>query len=196
METFLDTITTDCTSNPATWTCYPYITYNTSPNASSAPFNWIIANGTEANTLVVSSTPNPFQPIFTNKTLILTDAGQSSERYTFQFQSQKIVIPTVGLTDDNSASQCYYNATTFTASLYTKMPRTYPADSSDSNTQDGTALWPYAVRVEQVSGGGDDVPDCYKTVDGKDTTPITIASNSTTDGGLCNCLYRNWRNTL
>jgi hypothetical protein len=124
------------------------------------------------------------------------DAGESSERYTFQFQSQKVVIPTVGITDDNHLAQCYYNATTFTASLYTKMAKTYPTDTAASDEQDGMEPWPYAVRVEQVSGGGDDVPDCYKTVGGKDTTRITIDSNSTTDAGLCNCLYRNWRNTL
>jgi hypothetical protein len=81
---------TNCTSNPATWRCYPYTNLdpsNPTTNATSqSTFNWIIRNtsaiyatndtpsstpsagGIPAN-LTLSSTNNPFALTFTNQSL-------------------------------------------------------------------------------------------------------------------------------
>ncbi|KAF1988433.1 hypothetical protein K402DRAFT_419290 [Aulographum hederae CBS 113979] len=188
MVTFLDTVQTDCTSNPATWTCYPYTTYNDDHTRSKATFDWIISTGSDEGSYQISSTDNPFSIPFSNTPLDLVREGQDDEHYRFQITMDKAVIPAADISGDNSASACYYNATTFQANLYTKMERNYPPASESSNDNE----WPFAVKTEQVIGGGDDTPNCYRTRNGKPTTRITSGLEAQAGGELCSCLYRNW----
>jgi hypothetical protein len=129
-------------------------------------------------------------------------SGTDEERYTFQLQMNKTVIPDKPITDDNSQAICYFQSVTFQASLYTKMQKTYPkkttptASSSPSAASNsgtvGPRPWPFAVRVEEVGSGGDGVPACYKTQNGAQGN--SIPSKPLSAAGLCSCLYRNWRN--
>ncbi|KAH7065296.1 hypothetical protein B0J12DRAFT_30314 [Macrophomina phaseolina] len=184
--TFLDTVTTDCTSNEATWTCPPYTIYNSNKAKSAMTFNWIIT-GSEGN-YKISSTDNPLALEFEDVDLEMVSKGQDSERYHFQFTMDKKVIPSTSITDDDSSAVCFFNSTIFTGYLYTKMEKDYPTSEDDeSNTP-----WPYAVRAEQSIGGGEDVPNCYKTENGRITEQITDGLNATDASTLCSCLYRNY----
>jgi hypothetical protein len=205
IETFLDTVDTNCVSNAETWSCYPYTVYNTDPVAAAATFDWIISpvsSGSNTN-FTISSTKNPFTLVFADITLDLVDPGTDEERYTFQFQTNKTVIPDQSITEDNSQAICYFQAVSFQASLYTKMQKTYPPNSTSTVSASPSAAlgssssvsptpWPFAVRVEETSGGGDGVPECYKTQNGVQGDSIPLTPQGT--GDLCSCLYRNWRN--
>jgi hypothetical protein len=182
---------TNCTSNPNTWTCFPYTLYSSDASEALTTFNWIISAGTKSGTYQISSTNNPFAINFQNSPLTLTDTGLDTEHYQFQIEMNKEVIPTAALTDDNSASACFFNSTTFTGYLYTKMAKTYPT-SSQTGVNAAYPLWPFATRAEQTAGGGSNVPNCYKTANGNIGERITqnlIAEDTTT---LCSCLYMNW----
>lgn len=98
----------------------------------------------------------------------------------------KPTIPTSPLGSDNVASTCYFNATTFQAYLYTKMPKTYPANSTETNSTDAFTAWPYAVKIEQIAAAGAGVPDCM------DSSGDSVGDFSVSDDGqLCDCLYLN-----
>ncbi|KAL1630505.1 hypothetical protein SLS56_004779 [Neofusicoccum ribis] len=183
-STFLDTVTTECVSNEDTWNCYPYVIYNSNKQKALTTFNLVIT-GSKGD-YKISSTDNPLSLEFDEVDLPLYSEGQDSERYHFQFTMDKKVVPQTSITDDGSSAVCYFNSTTFTGYLYTKMEKDYPTDDDSSNA------WPYAVRAEQTIGGGDDVPNCYKTVNGRITEQIT--SNITAMGAstLCSCMYRNY----
>ncbi|KAJ9629527.1 hypothetical protein H2203_001901, partial [Taxawa tesnikishii (nom. ined.)] len=59
--TALSSVQTNCTSNPSTWRCYPYSTFDaSSPSNSMATFNWVISNTSSV--------------YFTNDTLTATDS--------------------------------------------------------------------------------------------------------------------------
>ena len=191
--TFLDTVQADCTSNAATWQCYPYTTYNQSASGAMTIFNWIISPKNDGSpTFVISSSDNPFALDFSNATLTLVDAGLSTEAYTFQVPMDKKVIPTTALTGDNSASICDYDDTTFSASLYTKMAMTYPAGSSaqTNSTVGAFQQWPYAVSVQQVIGGGVNVPACYETMNGNQGNRISLETQPSQS--TCRCTYQNF----
>ncbi|KAI9763604.1 MAG: hypothetical protein M1840_000398 [Geoglossum simile] len=204
VETFLDTIDTGCVSNAATWRCYPYTIYNTDPVAAAATFDWIISPAPPGSKtpFTVSSTNNPFAPKFANVAMELVAPGTNEERYTFQLQMNKTVIPDQPITDDNSQAICHFQTVTFQASLYSKMQKTYPqkptstasASPSTASSSDPAVPkpWPFAVRVEEVGSSGDGVPACYKTQNGVQGDSILLKTGGT--GGLCSCLYRNWRN--
>jgi hypothetical protein len=137
-----------------------------------------------------------------NVTLKLIAPGTDEERYTFQVDTNKTVIPDQPITGDNSRATCYFRTVNFQASLYTKMQKTYPQNPAPPSASPSAALgspgsvaprpWPFAVRVEEVSGGGDGVPECYKTQNGVQGSPIPLKPRGAAD--LCSCLYRNWRN--
>ena len=196
LVTFLSTVATSCTSNPSTWTCYPYTTYNQSTAGSMTTFNWIItpsssSSSSSSPSYVISSTQNPFSITFTNATLTLTNPNTSTEAYTFSIPLDKIDIPTTALTPDDSASECMFNTTTFTAHLYTKRPKVYPGDSvSNSTTGAPYQDWPYAVDVMQSIEGGGEVPACYKTVNGGLGDRINLATEPETS--QCSCTWMNY----
>jgi hypothetical protein len=155
-------------------------------------FNWKITAGSKKDTYQISSTDDPFAIAFEDTPLTLTDKGLSSERYLFQITMDKEVIPTVALTNDNSASACFFNHTTFTGYLYTKLAKDYPTANEQASAKNAYPLWPFAVRAEQTIGGGKDVPNCYKTSNGNIGARITQNITAADPSTLCSCLYKNW----
>jgi hypothetical protein len=121
----------------------------------------------------------------------MTHQGQSSEAYTFSVNMQKSVIPNVTLTADGSSTDCFYNGTIFSAVLYTKREKTYPAQTATSPSSPGAyPPWPYAVEVQQVASGGARVPDCYEMVNGDTGAHVPIGTVS--DSQTCQCIYQNY----
>ncbi|KAF1998675.1 hypothetical protein P154DRAFT_577782 [Amniculicola lignicola CBS 123094] len=193
MVTFLDTIQANCTANPSTWTCYPYTIYNDDKGKSVATFNWIIASPS-AGKFTISSTDNPFSISFKNTALELLDAGQTTERYRFQMSQTKKVSPAASITDDDAAVECQYANTNLQAYLYTKMARSFPDTNIGEPSGDPSfPVWPFAVRVEQAVGGGENVPTCYKLNNGQPGDRVTDGLQAQDQGSLCSCLYKNWR---
>jgi hypothetical protein len=114
---------------------------------------------------------------------------------------QKIVIPNTDISGDGSASRCLYNDTMFAARLYTRRAKTYPpqstsGDGNSNNTTGGAQFqpWPYAVEIKQSIGGGERVPDCYRSVDGKLGARVDLpaAAGSGSANGECECRYLNF----
>ncbi len=210
LTTFLDTVSTNCTSNAATWRCYPYTTYSQSSTGAMATFNWVITpadlQSLSSSNYTISSTNNPFAVDFSNVSMLLVDIGLSSERYTFSVPTKKIVIPSAAISRDNSMATCFYNDTTFQADLYTRMSRSYPPPASASSSaatssstagsgdsaSEGFKPWPYAIRVEETIGGGSNVPACYKTVNGNLGDRINDGITEEAQKNMCGCLYKNW----
>ena len=186
--TFLNTVYTNCTSDPATWTCFPYTIYANNPVQAEATFNWIISTGSNPSTYVISSTNNPFAIEFQNIPMTIKDAGTPSEHYWFQITMDKQVSPSQAITADNSAATCFFNGTTFTGYLYTKLASGYPPGGQSTG---GTySQWPFAARAEQTMSGGEGVPNCYETNNGNLGQQIPV--NATAFGDLCDCLYMNY----
>jgi hypothetical protein len=185
-------VSTACTPNSDTWRCYPYTTYAETGSGADTLFNWIITptkeNGTD---YLISSTDNPFALDFDNATLSLTNQGQSSEAYRFSVNMQKTVIPNVTLTADGAATDCFYNGTIFSAVLYTKKEKTYPAQNTTTPSATGAyPPWPYAVEVQQAANGGAGVPDCYKMINGNPGEHVSIGNEP--DSQTCQCVYQNY----
>jgi hypothetical protein len=186
-NTFLDTVSTNCTSKAATWLCYPYNTYAQDPSSSAATFQWIINPVANSQNYTISSTENVFSIVFTNLTLSLLNSGQADEHYFFQTGMQKPTKPASQLGSQNVASTCYFNQTTFQGYLYTKMAKTYPSNSTNTmGSSTPFSPWPYAVKVEQVSAAGVGTPTCL------DPSGQSLGDFSVADGSqLCDCLYLN-----
>jgi hypothetical protein len=116
----------------------------------------------------------------------LLNEGTDQEHYFFQTSMQKPTKPSSQLGDQNVASTCYFNGTTFHAYLYTKMAKTYPNNSTVTNSTDPFTAWPYAVKIEQVAASGAGSPDCV------DPSGKSVGDFSVEDQGqLCDCLYLN-----
>jgi hypothetical protein len=191
-DTYLSTVSTNCTPNSNTWRCYPYVTYSEAGSGADATFNWIITPATESETdYVISSTNDPFALDFSNATLSLTNIGQSSEAYRFSVNMRKTVIPNVTLTADGASTDCFYNGAIFSAVLYTKKAKTYPAQYQTPQSATGAYTpWPYAVEVQQVANGGAGVPDCYKMINGNTGEHVPIGTEPDTQ--TCECRYQNY----
>jgi len=187
MVTFLNTVYTNCTSNAAAWNCYPYTVYSDNPTQSQTTFNWMVTAGSTKGTYEISSAMNPFLLDFKSTPMVLKDEGNSTEHYWFQVTVDKTVTPLHAISSDNSQSVCYYNGTSFTGYLYTKIASDNPQASPTNGTWPS---WPYAVRAEQTMSGGSGVPTCYETNNGALGQEIQI--NSTDFGELCDCLYINY----
>ncbi|KAJ9644152.1 hypothetical protein H2199_004020 [Coniosporium tulheliwenetii] len=155
IQTFLDTVQTNCTANPLTWTCFPYTIYNDSPTQSLTSFNWIISRRSSSSSASakyqISSTDNSFAISFSNVPLTLLDKDEPSERYRFGISLDRELTPSGAITDDGAATTCIYRSTSFHAQLYTEMPKDYPEESGAGGGSYGP--WPYALRIEQVVGG-------------------------------------------
>ncbi|KAJ4261558.1 hypothetical protein NW762_006986 [Fusarium torreyae] len=170
----LQNTTTECTSNPSTWRCYPYTT------GSSATFFWIITpnNNTSYN---ISSTENPFVPSFTNLTLNILDKDTSKERLQFSYTMDKTVVPDDKLSSSNRAAKCTFDDTIFEATLWTQ-------SSGDGDNGDDTGKfksWPGDVEIVQRKMPGAGSPDC---VDSEGASIGDIKSGS----GTCECRYANY----
>ncbi|KAF7561939.1 hypothetical protein G7046_g2201 [Stylonectria norvegica] len=161
--------TTACTSNAATWRCYPYV------EGSSASFFWIIT-AVNASSYTISSTDNPFAPSFTNLTLSFLDENQSTERLTFSFAMDKTVVPSEQLTASNRAATCTFDATRFEATLWTRRAGEAAVDGSRFGA------WPGDVEVVQSKSGASGSPSC-KDSDGKEIGDVEAGK------GDCECRY-------
>jgi hypothetical protein len=194
VQTYLSSVTTNCTSNPSTWRCYPYTTYAESTTFSAATFSWIITMNqpwTNPPSYSISSTQNPFSIVFSSMPLTLKDSGLSTEHYFFILTSMnKPVVPSTAITPNNVATTCYFNQTSLEARLYTKMAKTYPPSSqsgTDNSTSTATFVpWPFAAYVDQTDSGGPNVPQCF------DNAGNNIGSFAAETGGECSCLYQNY----
>jgi hypothetical protein len=201
---------TNCTSNPATWRCYPYGVFDSSNPSTSASsqsvFDWIIRNtsaiyatnsttpptppsGEPAN-LTISSTNNPFAMAFAAQEMTYTSGSfASSAKLTFAFTLPKIVIPTLALKSDNAATQCFFNSTVLSGMIYLAAP----PESSDDPTQTASyQQWPYAVEVIQSSPGGDGTPECYDMFNGKLGERVVQGLEPKAEEDECRCEYRNY----
>ena len=213
MITALKQVQTNCTANSATWRCWPYVVYDsygTDTNSSSlASFNLVITNTSMTyatdSTLPTSedgipsnltiSGNNPFGITFTNQTMtyISSSANSSSPRYTFSFTTTKAVIPSPAITSNNAVAECFFNQTTLSGALYLSAPRNYPVGiGSDSTSTGGYQPWPYAVEISQIAAGGQNVPNCYETVNGAVGDRIVNGLDSEPDSTECICGYRNF----
>jgi hypothetical protein len=141
LVTFLDTVSTGCTSNNASWTCAPFTDYYSDPQKALSVINWEIT-GTPDAYKISSKDASDLYMTFQNAPLDLVDEGEDSERYHFQIQRTKSVNMTGTLGDLKGDFECDYGATDLRAYLYTKMPRSFPDDTivvSDT----GNPVWPY-----------------------------------------------------
>jgi hypothetical protein len=200
---------TNCTSNPATWRCYPYTVFDPSnPSTfatSQSTFDWIITNssafyatsttpstpssGVPAN-LTISSTANPFALTFAAQELTYSaDSNATSLKLTFTFPLPKTVVPTSALISNNAATQCYFNSTILSGTIYLDAQ----PDSSANAQGDGSyQSWPYAVEITQSSSGGEGTPECYEVVDGKLGERVSEGLEPEGSEEECRCEYRNF----
>ncbi|EMC99313.1 hypothetical protein BAUCODRAFT_398843 [Baudoinia panamericana UAMH 10762] len=215
MITALRMVQTNCTSNPATWRCYPYSVFSATDSgtntSSLATFNWIVSNtsmvyptnsttrttsdqGIPSN-LTISSTNNPFSISFTNRSLTYFAASNNvtSPRLSFNFTMSKSVIPSAAITSSNVATECFFNNTVFTGTLYLSAQRTFPSGALANSTGiGGYTPWPYALEVTQTSAGEQDVPACYELANGAAGTRLTDVTTPESAQELCLCDYRNY----
>ncbi|KAF4991808.1 hypothetical protein FGRMN_7578 [Fusarium graminum] len=172
----LQNTSTECTSNPSTWRCYPYT------EGSSATFFWIITpNGQDSYN--ISSTENPFAPSFTNLTLNLLDKDTSKERLQFSFSMDKTVVPDGNLTSSNRAAKCTFDDTLIEATLWTKTSR-----DGDGFGNDKFADWPGVVEIVQRKTFVGSSPTC---VDSQGAAIGDVKAGS----GACECRYANYETT-
>ena len=198
LQTFLDTTSTNCTSNSSSWSCHPYVTYATSPTDALTTFNWIISPatspGSSPNAFTISSTANPFTINFNNVPLSLNDPGSPDERYNFTTKLNYQTLPSLNVI-------CFFNDTQFTANMYTKKPKSYPSNSAipsatavTTGTSAGGAFanWNFAVDVTASIGGGVDVPACYNFVNSQVGERIATGYTAQPAGDFCSCAYKNY----
>jgi hypothetical protein len=191
-NTALTKISTNCSSNPAAFTCYPHQTYlPSSPDTSLAIFSWTISS-LNSYTYTISSSSNPFAPSFANITLILLDGNQYTERFTFSFTMANLpIIPSTNLVPgQTSAATCYFNSTVLTATLWTRVRATYPANitsvAAPTNASASFAPWPFRADVVEVQKAGAGVPDC------RDYQGRPLGDFETAGDGECGCWYSNY----
>ncbi|KAI9692124.1 MAG: hypothetical protein M1822_006354 [Bathelium mastoideum] len=210
LTTYLATVNTNCTSNSATWTCFPYTTYTSNPSTALTTFNWALSmNGTTDNAREISALQDPFALNFASEPLALLDANLPTERYTLNITLPKQVSPSTALAGANGeVSTCFYNSTTLQAELYMKMASSNNDSSSTGGGGNGGSggedssgggaggasypAWPFAVRVEQVATGGEGVPDCYEMENGVVGQRITTGLESEGPASECSCVYQNF----
>ncbi|KAM5343029.1 hypothetical protein ACJ41O_013995 [Fusarium nematophilum] len=163
---------TECTSNPSTWRCYPYT------EGASVTFFWII---TYVNTqyYTVSSTDNPFAPSFSNLTLSLLDEDTSQERLRFAFSMDKVVVPDDKLSSSNRAARCTFEDTRFEATMWTRKSGGGGGEETDGGR---FAPWPGDVEIVQRKMGESGSPTCADS-DGDKVADIKPGS------GTCECRY-------
>lgn len=216
--TALRAVNADCTSNPNTWSCVPNTVYDPrdpgSFTASQSEFHWIISNtsstyavnGTETTpdagilaNLTISTTNNPLSIVFSDEALTYFNpaSNSSAERYTFSFTMAKSVIPNMDISGTNTQSQCYFNQTTFSATLYLSAQRSYPEDNTTITSSTDETQWPYAIEILQSSpgggqNGGEITPVCYSYVDGRDGAMLDAGLSAQSANSQCECGYRNF----
>ncbi|KAI1342807.1 hypothetical protein F5Y15DRAFT_269306 [Xylariaceae sp. FL0016] len=206
--TALTSISTSCTSNAATFRCYPYTIYSnsstTSESASAVTYQWTISGSSSSSTsnpsYTISSTSNPFAPSFANVSAALLDRDQDTERLTFSVPLPAFaVVPAQDIdpTGADRAATCYYNDTVMSATLWTRGARaSFPSDLTSSvDGGDGEAVastdfaaWPYRVEISQTAAGGpgSGSPDC------RDDGGNSVGSFEISGDEECGCWYMNY----
>ena len=185
MYTFLDTVQTNCTSDPSTWTCAPNVIYNNNPTGALATFEFSITGSSGSYKIAPAGTADVMNGLtFSPAPMSLVNKGQDSENYHFQITFNKVVSATLG----GSQATCYYNASTFQGTLYTKTAKTYPLPGQ-SLPNTSNQQWPFEMRFEEDAPGGAGSPTCF-TNDSKNVTAGLVQQDA---GNLCSCLYKNWR---
>ena len=185
MYTFLDTIETNCTSNPATWICPPNVIYNNNPTNALATFSFAITGSGGSYKIAPSGNSDAMNGLtFSPTALNLVNKGQNSENYHFQITFNKVASTSLG----GSQATCYFNSTSFSGTLYTKTAKSYPL-AGQSLPSTSNPEWPFQMRFEEVASGGTGTPTCF-TNNSKNVTDGLFAQ---TEGNLCSCLYKNWR---
>ncbi|CAJ2500244.1 Uu.00g030970.m01.CDS01 [Anthostomella pinea] len=192
----LSNTSTACTSNPATFRCYPYTTYNSTSSFADASttFFWTIVE-TAQDVYTISSTANPFAPQFTNVSLALLDGGLSSERLSFTTPlGDAAVVPTGPIVEgSNEVTTCYYNDTVLSTMIWTRRGAQfggYATTTGGNRGGDGSKnfdAWPYAVQVARTAAPGSGVPDC-RNADGERVGDFAVVDG----GGECGCWYANF----
>jgi len=143
-ETSLISTRTSCTSNPATWRCFPF------ENGSSAKFYWIISEPDKKNAdYTISSSDNPFAPSFKGLTLARFDQGNSDERFEFSFNTTRNIVPSDSIGANNRVATCSFKNTMFEATLWTRRRNNETLPINDA--VDGKyADWPGDIEVRQI----------------------------------------------
>jgi hypothetical protein len=104
--------------------------------------NWEIIGSPGSYKISSNGQDDTFATSFQNEKLELLDAGKDQERYRFQISRSKSVNMTGSLGKSSGDFQCDFGVTNIQGFLYTKMQRTYPADTvSVSGTKSNS--WPY-----------------------------------------------------
>nr|POE79828.1 hypothetical protein CFP56_07894 [Quercus suber] len=218
LATVLREQNTSCTSNSATWRCYPNTVYDPSNGATNtssiATFNWILTNTSSTfptnettdittsdegipSNLTISAVDNPFAIAFTNQSLtyIHPSSDLAAARLTFTFEMSKSVIPSTSLTSNNAATICFFNATIFTGTLYLNASAVFPSVEMATDAAVGgtnSTAWPYAVEIAQTSPAGTNVPACYLTTNGNVGARILTGPAPISGTEECICDYRNF----
>lgn len=199
LNTILENVSTDCTSNATAWSCAPYHTYADSPSQSEATWDWIInPSPSSPSSFTISTTPNIFNIIFANVSLELLDENLLTERYHFSTPFQKVVTPSDALN-----VRCNYNSSTIEADLYTRLKQvtngtsytgTIPPLPSNTATSSsgGDQMWPYAVEITLLQEGGPDVPDCHQLKNGVLGPRLTQGIQTKATTNTCSCSYKNF----
>ncbi|KAM7200426.1 hypothetical protein V8F33_003872 [Rhypophila sp. PSN 637] len=143
----------------------------TNSNILSTTYHWII-EPTSPFSYVISSSPPPSDirssldqgattlPTFTNLSLTLHDANQATERFTFSFTMPKSVRVEIALNSSHKQKQitCFFNTTTMSATIWTRMRASFPQNTTDLPTpvnasRTSFAPWPFRVEVTEVELG-------------------------------------------
>lgn len=185
VSSFLTNVTTACTSNAATWLCYPYAIYADSAPASTAAWDWIIEPLDNTPDYAVSSTANVFSIVFSNATMSLEDEGLPSEHYAFSIAIPKTTKPREALTDANVQATCTFDDARLAAKLYTKAGGDAEASTGNMTVQGQTYVpWPYRVDIVQTSGSGANAVACA------DARGESLGDFNLEAGQECRCLYQ------
>ncbi|KAK3394432.1 hypothetical protein B0H63DRAFT_45573 [Podospora didyma] len=182
----LTNLSSACTTDPNSWTCYPFALYDPAlPSRSAATFYWIIEPVSNSE-YVISSSANPFAPSFSTVPLSLLDGNQYAERFTFKFSLDKAdMVAVPGSADEIT---CWFNSTLVSATIWTRARANYPANITQVpdpvNATNVFAPWPYRVEVKQTRKGG---PDCRD----KAGRPVKVGNGGSGGNGECACSYAN-----
>lgn len=183
IQTVLSSSTTNCTSNPSIWTCYPYTTYSVSQSSSRANFDWIISPpSTSDSNYTISTTQNIFTILFANISLSLINEGSDNEYYSFDIPLTKSTRPAAPLGTSNVAAACTFSNSILRAELYTKIGRTLNDTESEGSLP--FQPWPYMVKIEQTAAPSAGIPQCV------DLSGNYLGDFSSQDGE-CGCEYVN-----
>jgi len=160
--------------------------YYQDPVKSLATFPFTVTGSPGSYKIAPTSNVPAFNNItFPPTNLVLYNSGQASESYRFRITTSKEVNTSV----NGTSAVCTFSATTFQGYLYTKMGSEYPA-AGQAVPQGSSQPWPFAVKIEQIVGGGENTPSCVKAGTTERLTNGLVAQDA---GHLCSCLYKNFK---